>query len=255
LRLENVSLSHPLGTDRPDVLAHVWLHATPGEFAALVSESRGTLDAVADVLLGRRFPEKGRVFLDDQDVTRLPPLPRSRLVAAVPARGCDGVVPRFTVAENLAFAFGVTDKHPLRRALKSHDKVLFRAALQPLGGGLEERLDERAARLTELEQLMLALRMALLVNPKLVALREPDDLSLAEDMRRYLETARRLCKAQDVTALFLTRNTRAARALSERTFRIAAGGVSLEGLGAPPQEKSASGKTSLPPLAKTLGTE
>ena len=149
------------------VLFDVGMDIGEGEVVALLGTNGAGKSTLLKAICGVVEADKGAVIFDGRDITHAPPNEIAALgITQVP--GGEGVFPGLTVAENLRVA-GWLDRRQKERAAERSDEVL---ALFP---GLAARLGEVAANLSGGQQQMLALSMAFLARPQLLAI---DELSL-----------------------------------------------------------------------------
>lgn len=132
-----------------------------GEVVALAGPNGAGKSTLLKVVAGLVTPKAGRVRLDGQDVTGLPPHRVARLGVGTVPEG-RRVFAELSVAENLE-----TGRRPGALGPWSLERVL---ALFPSLGGLMRR---QAGTLSGGEQQMLAIGRTLMGNPRLLLLDEP----------------------------------------------------------------------------------
>ncbi|NOX60577.1 MAG: ABC transporter ATP-binding protein, partial [Chloroflexi bacterium] len=100
LRLENVSTVGKAGHTR---LKNVSFEVRSGEILGVAGVSGNGQRALAEAIVGLQEVSEGRIFLEDRDVTRTPPLEMYEIgLSYIPEeRMHDGVIKDFNVAENL----------------------------------------------------------------------------------------------------------------------------------------------------------
>jgi putative spermidine/putrescine transport system ATP-binding protein len=189
-----------------DVLAldGVSLDIAPGELLTILGPSGSGKTTLLKVVAGFEKPDAGRVRVDGEDITALPP-----------ARRDIGMVfqnyalfPHLTVARNVAFAL------EMRNVAKAE---IERRVTDTLGlvelAGYEARLPRQ---LSGGQQQRVALARAIVFNPRLLLLDEPFgalDRKLRETMQ--LEV-RRLQRRLGLTTIFITHDQEEALVLSDR---------------------------------------
>ena len=164
-------------------------------------------------------PRRGRVLLNDEDLTALPAHQRvDRGIVQVP----EGrhLFPFMTVAENLLLGAHVD------RARGERDRTL--AHVYGLFPVLGERRTQLAGSLSGGEQQMCAIGRALMALPRILMLDEPT-LGLAPVLvARIFETVRTI-NGQGVTVLLVEQNVRQALTLAHRACVLESGRLVLEG--------------------------
>ncbi|WP_246510332.1 ABC transporter ATP-binding protein [Bradyrhizobium glycinis] len=158
-------------------LESISLDVARGEFLTLLGPSGSGKSTLLSVLAGFIEPDQGRVYLDGDDVTHLPP--EDRRFGIVP-QGY-GLFPHLTVYENIAFPLRVrrTDRSRLDSRI---NEVMELLQIGGLGGRLPKHLSGG-------QQQRVALARALSFEPDLLLLDEPMsalDASLRRDLQPSL---------------------------------------------------------------------
>ncbi len=200
-------------------LAEVSLEVRDSEIVALVGANAAGKSTTLRVISGLVSPRRGRVLLDDADLTAVPAHQRvDRGIVQVP----EGrrLFPFMTVAENL-----VLGAHA-GRARGERDRTL--AHVYDLFPVLGERRTQLAGSLSGGEQQMCAIGRALMARPQILMLDEPT-LGLAPVLvARIFETVRTINR-QGVTVLLVEQNVRQALTLAHRACVLESGRLVLEG--------------------------
>ena len=196
-----------------------------GEFVTLIGSNGAGKSTVLGVLTGDVQPERGRVLIAAEDVTRLGAPARAGLVARVfqdPLAGtCDGL----SIQENMALAHARGRSRGLRLALAPATRELFRARLAELGLGLEQRLAEPIGALSGGQRQAVSLVMATLAEARILLL---DEHTAALDPRTaafVLELTDRVVAQHRLTTLMVTHSMRQALDHGGRTVMLHEGRV------------------------------
>ena len=200
-------------------LADVSFEVRDKEIVALVGANAAGKSTTLRVISGLVAPRRGRVLLNDEDLTALPAHRRvDRGIVQVP----EGrrLFPFMTVAENLLLGAHAD------RARGERDRTL--AHVYGLFPVLGERRTQRAGSLSGGEQQMCAIGRALMALPRILMLDEPT-LGLAPVLvARIFETVRTI-NGQGVTVLLVEQNVRQALTLAHRACVLESGQLVLEG--------------------------
>ena len=200
-------------------LAEVSLEVRDGEIVALVGANAAGKSTTLRVISGLVTPRRGRVLLNDADLTGVPAHRRvDRGIVQVP----EGrrLFPFMTVAENLLLGAHAA------RARDERDRTL--AHVYELFPVLGERRTQLAGSLSGGEQQMCAIGRALMARPRILMLDEPT-LGLAPVLvARIFETVRTI-NGQGVTVLLVEQNVRQALTLAHRACVLESGRLVLEG--------------------------
>jgi ABC-type Fe3+/spermidine/putrescine transport system ATPase subunit len=197
----------------------VSLAARAGEIVALLGPSGSGKTTVLRLTAGFETPDAGRIVVEGEDVTRVPP-ERRRFGMVFQHYA---LFPHMTAGENVAFGL-----HP-RRAPKSgaRERVAEMLTLAGLSGFEERRVTE----LSGGQQQRVALARALAASPRVLLLDEPLsnlDPTLREKTRRELKRAIRQI---GITTLFVTHEQEEAFDLGDRVAVLNVG--RLEQIGTP----------------------
>jgi branched-chain amino acid transport system ATP-binding protein len=202
-------------------LADVSFEVRDTEIVALVGANAAGKSTTLRVISGLVAPRRGRVLLNDEDLTRVPAHQRvDRGIVQIP----EGrhLFPFMTVAENLLLGAHAG------RARGERDRTL--AHVYGLFPVLGERRTQLAGSLSGGEQQMCAIGRALMARPRILMLDEPT-LGLAPVLvARIFETVRAI-NGQGVTVLLVEQNVRQALTLAHRACVLESGRLVLEGQG------------------------
>lgn len=132
-------------------------------------------------LVGRLYdPDKGKVFIDGQDISRVRLSSLRKQAAYISA---DVPLVSGSLRKNLCYGVGRVESERLRQVIGSCE---LDDLVNRLRGGLEARLAEGGASLSQGERVRVALARALLCRPAILLLDEAD-ANLDEQARRALD--------------------------------------------------------------------
>jgi len=198
------------------------LEVKQGELVTLIGANGAGKTTTLKAISGVLRPAAGRIRFDGEEITGMP---AKQIIARGIAHCPEGrhVFPYMTVRENLEMGCY------LRR-----DSHAIAADMERLFGRfpiLAERRDQAAGTLSGGEQQMLAISRALMSRPKLVLFDEPS-LGLAPNIvERTFEIITQI-RAEGVTVMMVEQNAFAALELSDRSYVLEQGRVTLSGTGA-----------------------
>ena len=198
------------------------LEVRKGELVSLIGANGAGKTTTLKAISGVLAPSAGRIVFEGEDITGA----SARRVLQLGIAHCpEGrrMFPYMTVRENLEMGCY------LRR-----DKAGIEADMRRLFERfpiLHERRAQAAGTLSEGEQQMLAISRALMSRPKLVMFDEPS-LGLAPNLVERTFDIIRQIRAEGVTVIMVEQNAAAALELSDRSYVLEQGRVSLTGTGA-----------------------
>src|SRR5918992_1526156 len=214
-RVRLQGISHRFG--QVTALDGVSLDIAPGELLTLLGPSGCGKTTLRRIIAGFERPSEGRVMLDGEDITSLPPNRRpTNLVFQRPT-----LFPHLDVYNNVAFGLQVAG---VSRA-QQRERVAEALALVRLEGYEKRRSHE----LSGGQMQRIALARALVNRPAVLLLDEPLsalDLKIRLEMEVEL---RRVHRETGATFVYVTHDQREAMALSDRLVVIDRGGVEQVG--------------------------
>jgi branched-chain amino acid transport system ATP-binding protein len=198
------------------------LEVRKGELVSLIGANGAGKTTTLKAISGLLKAVHGKVTFEGEDITQAP----ARRILALGIAHCpEGrrVFPYMSVRENLEMGCY------LRK-----DKAGIAADLRRLYERfpiLHERREQAAGTLSGGEQQMLAISRALMSRPRLIMFDEPS-LGLAPNIVERIFDIIREIRAEGVTVVMVEQNALAALELSDRSYVLEQGRVSLTGTGA-----------------------
>jgi iron(III) transport system ATP-binding protein len=200
VRLENISKRFAATI----ALHEIDLEIRSGELFFLLGPSGCGKSTLLRLIAGLHEPTTGRIFFNDEDVTRLPTQKRN----AVMCFQSYALWPHMSVRDNIRFGLDV--RHiPADQRRRQIEQVLKLVQMQDLA-------DRKPNQLSGGQQQRVALARALAVNPRCLLLDEPLsnlDAKLRHEMRGEI---RRICKASGFTTIYVTHDQKEALSIADR---------------------------------------
>lgn len=187
------------------------------EYFVILGRSGSGKTLLLEIVAGIHKPDRGKIYLDGEDVTDKPP--EKRKIAYVPQNYA--LFPHLNVYENIAYGLKVRKvcKHDVRKTVHELAEVL----------GISHILHRNPRTLSGGEKQRVALARALAVKPKLLLLDEPfSNLDLSTRLKLIGEM-RRWHRELDFTAIHVTHNFDEATALGGRVGIMVDGKVEQVG--------------------------
>ena len=230
LKLENICLTFNPGTvNEKKALENLNLHLEKGDFVTILGSNGAGKSTLFNTIAGTYLPDGGKVFLDGQDITRLPDYKRSKQIGRLFQDPLKGTAPNMTIEENLALAYlrASHTKSPFSMVSKS-DRADFRERLAMLNLGLEDRMNQPVGLLSGGQRQALTLLMATLVTPKILLLDEHTAALDPGTAETVLELTKKIVAEQGITCLMITHNLASSLALGNRTIMMENGKIALD---------------------------
>jgi branched-chain amino acid transport system ATP-binding protein len=197
------------------------LEVRKGELVSLIGANGAGKTTTLKAISGVLRPAAGRIVFEGEDITGA----SARRILELGIAHCpEGrrVFPYMSVRENLEMGCYLRKDKP---GIEADLRRLFERF--PI---LAERREQAAGTLSGGEQQMLAISRALMSRPKLVLFDEPS-LGLAPNIVERTFDIIRQIRAEGVTVVMVEQNALAALELSDRSYVMEQGRVSLSGTG------------------------
>ncbi|MEM7443795.1 MAG: ABC transporter ATP-binding protein [Pseudomonadota bacterium] len=196
-----------------------------GQFVAVIGSNGAGKSTLLNVLTGDAPLTRGRVVIDETDVSTWPAPRRAGMVARVFQDPMAGTCEGLSIEENMALAAARGGRRGLGAALTHDRRGTFRERLAELGLGLEDRLGDRMGQLSGGQRQAVSLLMATLADMRILLL---DEHTAALDPRIasfVLELTRRFVESFHLTALMVTHSMRQALDYGDRTVMLHEGKI------------------------------
>jgi branched-chain amino acid transport system ATP-binding protein len=198
-----------------------------GTIHAIIGPNGAGKSTFFNCITGVLRPTSGRVFLDEADITRLPPEAISKKGLARSYQ-ITNIFPGSTCLENVRVAtqsqhYGWSFLRHYRSNTALIDKAL--AVLQSVG--LHGKAQELAANLSHGEQRNLEIAIALATEPKLLCLDEPTAGMSASETHDIMGLIRRL--GENLTILIVEHDMQVVMSLAQRITVLDYGQILAEG--------------------------
>lgn len=182
-----------------------------GEYFIVLGPSGAGKTLLLELIAGIHFPDEGKIFMDDKDVTDLPP--EKRGLSYIPQE--IALFPHMNVYDNIAYGL------KLRKVSKNEITAKVKEIAEILG--ISHLLRRKPRTLSGGEQQRVAIARALVVEPNLILLDEPFvnlDVQIKSKLIQEMKVWRR---ELDFTALHVTHSFEEALSLGDRV------GIMLDG--------------------------
>ena len=186
-------------------LDHLNLTVEPGQFVTVLGSNGSGKSTMFNVILGSLFPDEGKVYLGDKDITKLKDYKRALNIGCLYQNPLRGTAPNLTIEENLALAY-TRKASPSFFALNKKDSSYFREVLSTLGMGLEDRMKTKIGLLSGGQRQALTLLMATMKKPKVLLLDEHTAALDPKTAAKVLEATDRIVGENRLTTLMVTHN-------------------------------------------------
>jgi branched-chain amino acid transport system ATP-binding protein len=212
----------------------VSLAVQPGELRAVIGPNGAGKTTFFNLISGYITPTSGRIFLDDHDITGMPPHAR---IAHGMARTFQitEIFPELSIRENLRIPVELAAGHRLKPWLSNAEKSAVAATVDRFlaMGGLAAKADRLVGELSHGDQRATEIMMALALKPRLLLLDEPTAGMGDQETYDITRLIRSLHKDQKLSIVLIEHDMRVVFHLADRIMVLAEGRTLAEGT---PQE-------------------
>ena len=229
LDLKNVSKTfHPGTVNARTALNDLTLHLDEGDFVTVIGGNGAGKSTLLNAIAGTFAVDRGSISIGGQDVTRLPEYKRAALIGRVFQDPMLGTAATMQIEENLALAAHRGQTRGLKWGITKAEREKYRALLQPLDLGLEDRLTAKVGLLSGGQRQALTLLMASLQQPKLLLLDEHTAALDPKTAAKVLSLSDQIVAENHLTTLMITHNMKDAIRHGNRLLMMSAGKVVLD---------------------------
>ncbi|MDQ5984284.1 MAG: ATP-binding cassette domain-containing protein [Eubacteriales bacterium SKADARSKE-1] len=232
LKIENLCKTfHKSEPDEKTIFKKLNLNVEKGEFVTIIGGNGAGKSTLMNVISGSMFPDSGKVFVDNKNITNLFEHKRAKFIGRVFQDPLKGTAPTLTIEENLSLAMLRKSKRNLAFGVTKQNCEFFREELSKLNLGLENRLKTKVGLLSGGQRQALTLLMATLVKPKILLLDEHTAALDPKSRDKILELTKQITDDAEIATLMITHNLEIAKNLGTRTIKLEQGEIvfDLEG--------------------------
>ena len=225
LKLTDITKKFEANTVNEKVaLDHLNLTVEPGQFVTVLGSNGSGKSTMFNVILGSLFPDEGKVYLGDKDITKLKDYKRALNIGCLYQNPLRGTAPNLTIEENLALAY-TRKASPSFFALNKKDSAYFREVLSTLGMGLEDRMKTKIGLLSGGQRQAASLLMATIAEPELLLLDEHTAALDPGAAEKVMALTKKIVEENKITTLMITHNMRDALRFGNRLIMMDAGRI------------------------------
>ena len=198
---------------------NVSLEVNDGEIVSLIGANGAGKTTILHTITGLKEADSGEILYDKTDLRKINP---SKIVTLGIAHIPEGrhVFTKMTVEENLLMgAFTRKDKQQIAADMETVYTRFPR---------LRERYKQLAGTLSGGEQQMVAMGRAIMSAPKLIVMDEPS-MGLSPILVKEIFNIIKTCHEMGITILLVEQNAKMALSISDRTYVLENGRISMSG--------------------------
>jgi ABC-type sugar transport system ATPase subunit len=197
-------------------LENVSFDVPAASYAVLMGRTGTGKTSLIEIICGLRAPHSGQVWLNNRDVTQIPPGQRG--LGFVPQDGA--LFPTMTVADQIGFALRI-QKAPPGTIASTVQELAAEMAITHL-------LDRKPTGLSGGEKQRVALARALAAKPAVLLLDEPLAAVDEDTQSDLIQLLKRTQQQHEITVLHVTHSRREAEALATLRLRLENNAVHID---------------------------
>ena len=229
LKLKAITKVFAKGTiDEVTALNGINLDVNGGDYIAIIGSNGAGKTTLLNVIAGVYPPESGEIILNGRNITKLCEYRCANYVGRVYQDPHVGTAAKMTIEENLATAVLRGQPRGLRAASNKQRRELFRAALSPLGLGLENRLSTLVGTLSGGQRQVVSLIMATISKPALLLLDEHIANLDPRTAKTVLDLTDMIVTREKMTTLMVTHNMELALKYGNRLIMMHQGRIVVD---------------------------
>lgn len=201
------------------------LQLQEGDFVTMIGGNGAGKSTLLNSVAGVFMVDKGSIFIDHTDVTKLPEHRRANLLGRVFQDPMMGTAANMGIEENLALAYRRGQPRGLKWGISNRERDEYREVLKTLGLGLENRLSTKVGLLSGGQRQALTLLMATLKKPRLLLLDEHTAALDPKTAQKVLELSDQIIREHNITTMMVTHNMKDAIRYGNRLIMMYEGKI------------------------------
>jgi putative ABC transport system ATP-binding protein len=206
-----------------------------GDFITVIGSNGAGKTTLLNVIAGVVLPSKGKVFINNKNITKQHEYKRARLIGRIFQNPLLGTAGSMTIEQNMALSSKKGFRW-LSLGLNKAKRELFRQELKTLKMGLENRLKDSVGLLSGGQRQALTLLTTILSRPALLLLDEHTAALDPGNAEAVMLLTRNFIETYKITAIMITHNMQQAIDYGNRLVMLSDGQIILDIKG---EEKSA----------------
>ena len=229
IKFQDISKIYNSGTEgEVAALNAINLSVQPGEFVVMLGANGSGKSTLLNILSGSTFPDKGKIFVRENDITNLAEHLRCKWIARVFQNPLAGTASDLSVLENFRLAALRTKRKSLAVGTGKNFRELVKERIADLGLGLENKMDQRMGTLSGGQRQALTLLMAVMDEADILLLDEPTAALDPRTSALIMKIANELISKFNLTAILVTHNLKDAVNYGTRIIQMSDGVVTRD---------------------------
>ena len=212
-------------------LDKITIDLAPGEYTVLIGVNGCGKSSLLQVIAGSMLPDSGRIWMNEQDVTRTTEHRRSHSIARLFQNPLLGTAPALSILENFRLAALRSKNKGLRIGIDHAFREKVAMQISRLGMGLENRLDLPMAALSGGQRQALTLLMGTMDECSIILMDEPASALDPRSAELVMNLADEIIRERNLTALLVTHQLEDCVHYGNRVIQMEGGRIIREAKG------------------------
>jgi len=201
------------------------LQIANSEYVIIVGSNGSGKSTLLNLVAGSILPGSGTITIDGTDVSKLHDYQRSKWIARVFQNPLSGTAPDLSILDNFRLASLRTKPKGFGIGVNDGFKAAVKEKIALLNMGLENKTDQLMGTLSGGQRQALTLLMSVMDDCKILLLDEPSAALDPRSANVVMQTADRLIKDFNLTAILVTHNLKDAYTYGSRIIQMAEGAI------------------------------
>jgi putative ABC transport system ATP-binding protein len=208
-----------------NAIKEVDLQITAGEYVIIVGSNGSGKSTLLNLISGSILPTSGSIGIDGTDVTKLADYNRSKWIARVFQNPLSGTAPDLSILDNFRLAALRTKPKGFNIGVTETFKNQVKEKIALLNMGLENKTGQLMGILSGGQRQALTLLMSVMDDCRILLLDEPSAALDPRSAQVVMQTANKLIKDFNLTAILVTHNLKDAFTYGTRIIQMAEGSI------------------------------
>ncbi|NCD71994.1 ABC transporter ATP-binding protein [Mucilaginibacter agri] len=195
------------------------------EFVVIVGSNGSGKSTLLNTIAGSVMPTAGSIILDNEDITKLPDHQRSKWLARVFQNPLSGTASGLSIIDNFRLAAIRTQPKGLKIGISDQFIKQVKDKIATLELGLEDKVNQQMGTLSGGQRQALTLLMSVMDSCKILLLDEPTAALDPRSANIVMQTADKLIKEFNLTAILITHNLKDAYTYGNRLIQMGEGQI------------------------------
>lgn len=212
------------------------LEVKTAEFLTVIGFNGSGKSTLLNLISGTCFPDGGSIAIDGTEVTGKKDFERSKWVARIFQDPMAGTAPDLTILDNFRLASLRTRRKTFHTGIESKFREKVKEKVSMLHMGLENKTGTLVGKLSGGQRQALTLLMAVMDDSKILLLDEPTAALDPKSSETVMETASRVIRELQLTAILVTHDMHYAARYGHRLIMMRQGRIGKD-LGAEEKQR------------------